>query len=150
MHYVSTLDVSSRPCEEGEEEGLVCWDELQDEEGHTAEDGCDRPKLRLSAAAVWARCPLLRPLIQEHSAAQSAMPSAAAAAAPALGMPSMCLAVDASYEALYCITRYVRSGVLLCPTVSSKQDLAVCLDLIKLSHRWDMLSLLKEVLNTFQ
>lgn len=149
MHDVSTLYESSRPCEEGEEEGLVCWDELQDEEGHVAEDGYDRPKLRLSAAAVWARCPLLRPLIQEHSVTQSAMPSATTAA-PALGMSTMCLAVDASYEALYCITRYVRSGVLLCPTVSSKQDLAVCLDLIKLSHRWDMLSLLKEVVYTFQ
>ena len=108
--------------------------------------------MRLSAAVVWARCPLLRPLIQEHSVTHSALPSStvATAAAPALGMPSMCLAVDASYEALYCITRYVRSGVLLCPTVSSKQDLAVCLDLIKLSHRWGMHSLLKEVVFTFQ
>jgi hypothetical protein len=149
MTDVLTFDASSRPCDDGEEESLVFWNELEDEEDQIAQDGYDRPKLRLSAAAVWARCPLLRPVIQEHSSTQSAVPSATAIA-PALGMSTMCLAVDASYEALYCITRYVRSGVLLCPTVSSKQDLAVCLDLIKLSHRWGMHSLLKEVVFTFQ
>ena len=150
MPDVLTFDILYRTCQEGERDGTLLWEEanvltseLEGEEGLEVEGGFDRPKLRLSAAAVWARCPLLRPVIQGHLTTQSAIPLATT---PVIGVPTMSLAVAATYEALYCITRYVRSGVLLCPPVSSKQDWTVCLELIKLSHQWGMDSLLKEVM----
>lgn len=135
-----------RPCYEGEKDGTAFWEELHEgaSELEGAEEGFERPKLRLSVAAVWARCPLLRPVIKEHFTAKSAM---SFASAPVVGMPTMCLAVDASYEALSCITRYVRSRVLLCPSLVSTQDLEGYLELMKLSDLWGMSSLLEEVGN---
>lgn len=137
-----------RPCYEGEKDGTAFWEEVHEgtSELEGAEDGFERPKLRLSVAAVWARCPQLRSVIKVHFTAKSAM-SFTSASAPVVGMPTMCLAVDASYEALSCITRYVRSGVLLCPSVTSTHDLAAYLELLKLSHLWGMRSLLEEVGN---
>ena len=89
-------------------------------------------------------------MIKEHFTAKSTMSmsfTSASASAPVVGMPTMCLAVDASYEALSCITRYVHSGVLLCSSLSSTHDLAGYLELMKLSNLWGMRSLLQEVGN---
>ena len=140
-------------CREGEEESVVEYetcneqDEQDEEEEWRREDRERRPPLRLPCSIAWARCPDLRPAITSYLTSHSSATDVNSKLDRHRNENSkgLCFTVRTSYAALSCVTRYMISGILLIPAYFSHEELAVCLDVIKIAQTWGMAALLEEV-----